>query len=136
LPINSFFLGWQTELEKVDFELREVCGWITPEAETECPVLATCREGVAQGLPAPHILGSKIVGREGVRPRRRGGNQSDRAGEYKRGGGDFAPSGATLVVAMGAEELFQGIIGPGELWDCITMKEARPVTAGHFAEVG
>jgi hypothetical protein len=88
-------------------------------------VLATCGEVVAQGLPAPRVLGSKIVGREGVHRRRGGGNESDRAGEYERGGCDFPPCCATLVVAMGAEELFQGVIGPWELWDSITINWLR-----------
>src|SRR5262252_1002059 len=65
-------LRWQTELEKVGFELGEIGGRITTEAKPECPMLAPGCEGVAQRLPAPDIFGSEIVGGAGLYPRRCG----------------------------------------------------------------
>jgi len=70
-------LRWQTELEKVGFELGEIGSRITTEAKPECPMLAPGCEGAAQRLPAPDIFGSEIVGYEGLYPRRCGSDQPD-----------------------------------------------------------
>ena len=41
-----------------------------------------------------------------------------------------------LVVAMGAKELFQIILGAGQISYLIVVKQARPVAACDFAKVG
>ena len=99
-------------------------------------MLTTGREGAAECLPIVDILRHEILCCEGLQTRRGSGDNADRAREHQGGRCDFAPGRPPLMVAMGTKELFQGIIGPGQLRDIITMKEAWPVAPRDFEEVG
>ena len=50
-------------------------------------------------------------------------------------GSDFTPCGATVMIAVRTEKLFQIIIGPGQIRHRIAGKESWPVTTGDLPEV-
>ena len=62
-------------------------------------------------------------------------NHTDGAAQDQARGRDFTPGGATVMIAVRAEKLFQIIIGPGEIRHRIAGKEPWPVTAGDLPEV-
>ena len=53
----------------------------------------------------------------------------------KPGGSYFTPCGATVMIAIRAEKLFQIIIGPGQIRHRIAGEESRPVTTSDLTEV-
>ena len=48
----------------------------------------------------------------------------------------MAPRRTPLVVAMGAKELLQIMMGAGDIRAMITVKHARPIAPGDLLEVG
>ena len=62
-------------------------------------------------------------------------NHTDRTVQDQTRGSDFTPCGATVMIAVRAEKLFQIIIGPGQIRHRIAGKESWPVTTGDLPEV-
>ena len=50
-------------------------------------------------------------------------------------GSDFTPRGATVMIGVRAEKLFQIIIGPGQIRHRRAGEESWPVTPGDLPEV-
>ena len=63
------------------------------------------------------------------------GNHTDWTVQDQARGSDFTPCGATLMIAIGAEKLFQIIIGPGQIRHPLAGQEPWPVTPGDCTEV-
>lgn len=98
-------------------------------------MLATHCQGGAEHLPRLEVLGDEVRGCEGMYPRCGGGDDPDGTGEPQGGRRDLAPSRPPLVVAVGPKDLFERIIGPGQLWGIRTLEEAWPGTPRDFAAV-
>ena len=70
-----------------------------------------------------------------MQPGGSGCNHTDGAAQSQTRGRYFTPRGATVVIAVRAEKLFQIIIGPGQIRHRIAGEESWPVTTGDLTEV-
>src|SRR6188768_3121039 len=64
-----------------------------------------------------------------------GGEGPDRPANHGAGRGTDAAAGATMVIADGAEELLQDVVGPGQPRDVVAVEESRPVAGADLEEV-
>jgi hypothetical protein len=61
-------------------------------------------------------------------------NHTDGAAQDQAGGSHLTPRGAPVMRAIGAEKLFESMIGPGQIRHRSASKEPGPVTAGDLPE--
>jgi hypothetical protein len=64
-----------------------------------------------------------------------GCEESHRSTQHQRWRRGFTACRSTLVVSVTSKELFQVIVGAGQIRRVVTMEQARPVTASHLEEV-
>src|SRR5262249_17822327 len=62
-------------------------------------------------------------------------NHTDGTVQDQARGSYFTPCGATVMIAVRTEKLFQIIIGPGQIRHRIAGEESGPVTPGDLPEV-
>jgi hypothetical protein len=134
-PAWAFFLGWQTELEEVRFELGEIPCWITAKAPAKSPLLTAGLPFLPQLLPGTDVLGSEFCCGVGMQPGGDGGNHTDGATQDQGRGSGFAPCGTPFMIAIRPEKLFQIIIGPRQIRHRRAGEESWPVTASDLTEV-
>src|SRR3954451_4951422 len=63
------------------------------------------------------------------------GEDADRAAHNGGGGGVNTTAGTALVVASGAEVLFEGVVRPWQAGDVVAVEEAGPVAGTDFEVV-
>src|SRR4029450_9341425 len=114
---------------------REIRYWITAKAPTQSPLLTASLPCLLQLLPGIDVLRSEFGGGVGVQAGGGGCNHTDGAAQDQTRGRYFTPRGATVVIAVRAEKLFQIIIGPGQIRHRIAGEESWPVTTGDLTEV-
>jgi hypothetical protein len=61
--------------------------------------------------------------------------QSDAAPDQQGGRGDLPTTRAALVVAHGAEDVLQVVVGTGDVGSAIAHEQTGPIAGGHFQEV-
>src|SRR5919205_2678058 len=64
-----------------------------------------------------------------------GRDQADATAYHERGRGDLPTARASLVVAHGAEDVLQVVVGAGDLWSAVAHEQTKPVAGGHLQEV-
>jgi transposase len=125
----------QTWLEEGDLDLGQVGGWIASEAKLGAAGLLALLQFGAQLAPGGDIRRTELRGRRWVQSGRDSGHQAHGAPDDQRRRGDLSPGDPPIVMARGAEEVLEIIIGPREVGDLIALKDAAPIALGHGAEV-
>jgi hypothetical protein len=89
----------------------------------------------AQLAPRGDVRRPELGGRGWLQSRRDGGQEAHGATDDQGRGGDLPPGDPPIMMAGGAEEVLEIIVGPGQVRDLVAVEEPGPVALGHGAEV-
>lgn len=117
------------------FEGGEVGVGIAAEAGACSAGVSSAVERSAQRPPRHRIDPAEVASGWCLSPRADAGDEPYSTPQHGAGRGRLAPGGTPLVVALRAEQLLQGIIGPRQVGPVGGMEQPRPVAARHLAEV-
>ncbi len=92
-------------------------------------------ELVAHGRPGASIPHGQLACGVDALTSCRGCEESHRSTQRQRWRRAFPARRSTLVVSVTSKELFQVIVGAGQIRRVVTVEQARPVTASHLEEV-
>ena len=98
-------------LEGALFEGGEVSGRIPAEAGAQDPGVVALFQAGSGFAPFDQIDRRQVLGADRGEAGQRGGEDADGAAHDQTGRGDLAAGGAPLMVALGAEELLQVVVG-------------------------
>ncbi len=93
------------------------------------------REVAAELAPTSEVTGREVKRLETARARGHGGDEPHGAADDRAGRRVLAASRAALVITGSTEEVLEVIVGAGQIGHIVTVKEARPVAAGHLEEM-
>ena len=128
-------LGWQSLLlEGSAFEVSEVGGRIAAEAGPQDPGVEPLFQAASGFPPCGDIDRREILGADWGEAGQRGGEDADGAAHDQAGRGDFAAGGAPLMVALGAEELLQVVVGRRQAGNPQILEQAGAVAVGDLEE--
>src|SRR3954451_6565689 len=131
----AFFLGWQSLLlEGALFEGGEVGGRIAAEAGAQDPGVVALFQAGSGFSPFGKIDGCEVLGADRSKAGQRGGEDADGATHDQAGRGDLAAGGASLMVALSAEELFQVVVGRRQAGNPQILEQAGAVAVGDLEE--
>src|SRR4051794_18766648 len=132
---RSFFLGWQSLLlEGALFEVSEVCRRIAAEAGAQDPGVVALFQAGSGFAPFDQIDRRQILGADWGEAGQRGGKDADGAAHDQTWRGDLAAGGAPLMVALGAEELLQVVVGRRQARNPQILEQAGAVAVGDLEE--
>src|SRR5260370_20803903 len=92
-------------------------------------------ELVAHGTPGASMPHGQLACGVAALTSCRGCEESHRSTQRQRWRRAFPARRSTLVVSVTSKELFQVIVGAGQIRRVVTVEQARPVTASHLEEV-
>ena len=109
---SGFFLGRQSLLsEGLLFEFCEVCRRIAAEAGAQDPGVVALFQAGSGFAPFGKIDRRQVLGADWGEAGQRRGEDADGAAHDQAWRGDLAAGGTSLMVALGAEELLQVVVG-------------------------
>src|SRR3954469_11106871 len=134
-PARPFFLGRQSLLaDGALFEFCEVCRRIAAEAGAQDPGVVALFQAGSGFAPFGKIDGREVVGADRGEAGQRGGEDADGAAHDQAWRGDLAAGGASLMVALGAEELLQVVVGRRQPRNLQVVEQAGAVAVGDLEE--
>src|SRR3954466_14442005 len=130
-----FFLGRQSQLlEGALFEGGEVGGRIPAEAGAQDPGVVALFQAGSGFAPFGKIDGREVLGADWGEAGQRGGEDADGAAHDQAWRGNLAAGGASLMVALGAEELLQIVVGRRQAGNPQIMEQTGAVAVGDLEE--
>jgi hypothetical protein len=108
---------------------------ITSKASAECSRTTPPVEACAEVSPAVLADTAEVAGGGWVQAGRRRRDQPHLAAQDGRGRGRLAPGGATLVIALRAEQLLEIVFDARQIRDGVAVEQARSVAARDLGEV-
>src|SRR5690606_6183337 len=132
---SVFFLRWQSCLDELAFEVAEKLLGIPSESRALASFFSPFFELLSEGGPLVVIGGGELLGAGRRYASRDRGENTNLAPLNQRRRSRLASGDATLVPAVTAELLLQGIVGAWQVSVVVTVKEAGPVATRHFDEV-
>src|SRR5262252_7807443 len=136
LLIKAKKLGWQTRGEQRLFQSGEIGEWITAEAKQTAAALVAIVQVLTQGTPSGDIGKLEIGSTDRVELTDPCGYHSHRAAYDQGRRCCLAPGDSPLDMACGAKELFEVIIGPGQILDAIALEKSIPIAGSDLTEMG
>src|SRR6187431_1913526 len=134
-PWRPFFLRRQSQLlEGALFEGAEVGGRVPAEAGAQDPGVVALFQAGSGFAPFGKIDRRQVLGADWGEAGQRRGEDADGAAHDQAGRGDFAASGAPLMVALGAEELLQVVVGRRQAGNLQVVEQAGAVAVGDLEE--
>src|SRR3954466_3913113 len=121
-------------LEGALFEGGEVGGRIAAEAGAQDPGVVALFQAGSGFSPFGKIDGCEVLGADRSKAGQRGGEDADGATHDQAGRGDLAAGGASLMVALSAEELFQVVVGRRQAGTPQILEQAGAVAVGDLEE--
>jgi hypothetical protein len=123
---GSFFLGRQSLLEQLLFELGEVGSRIPPEPQLGAATLWSPFKRSAQGSPSFDVRRTDVCPERrtlrGASPRRRP-HPPSRPPHHRWGGGSFCAASTPLAVAYGAEVVLKEVVvGARQLGEAVAVE--------------
>src|SRR3954462_15036624 len=132
---RSFFLRRQSLLsEGLLFKFCEVCRRIAAEAGAQDPGVEALFQPTSGFAPFDRIDRRQVLGADWGEAGQRRGEDADGAAHDQAGRGDFAAGGAPLMVALGAEELLQVVVGRRQAGNLQVVEQAGAVAVGDLEE--
>lgn len=128
-------LDRQTRLDEVLLKVLQVGVWSAPESQLLPACFLPVVERRAQCAPRRDIRQPDVRYRAGLRSRGNGSDQAHLPAHDHRWRRSVPPGRAAFMVASGAKALFQIMICPRQSIGGVAAKHARPLTAGHLADV-
>jgi len=105
------------------------------EAAAEGAGLAALLQAGAEFSPVQDAPRRQFLSGVGPQARAQASHDANRSPQHQTGGRGFAAGTAAFMVSGGAEELLQGVIGPGQVGNLIAMEQAGQVAGRDFQEV-
>ena len=121
-------------LEGALFEVGEVGGRIAAEAGAQDPGVVALFQAASGFAPFDQIDRRQVLGADRGEAGQRGGEDADGAAHDQAGRGDLAAGGAPLMVALGAEELLQVVVGRRQAGNPQILEQAGAVAVGDLEE--
>ena len=109
------------------FEVGEVCRRIATEAGAQDPGVEALFQAGSGFAPFDQIDRRQVLGADWGETCQRRGEDADGAAHDQAWRGDLAASGAPLMVALGAEELLQVVVGRRQTGNLQVMEQAGAV---------
>src|SRR5688500_6073052 len=135
IPTSPFFLGRQSLLlEGALFEVSEVCRRIPAEAGAQDPGVVALFQAGSGFAPFDQIDRRQVLGGDWAEACQRRGEDADGAAHDQTWRGDLAAGGAPLMVALGAEELLQVVVGRRQAGNPQILEQAGAVAVGDLEE--
>jgi hypothetical protein len=117
------------------FEIGQVGPGVAPELGPQRPYMAALFKAVAECAPVLSADTAKVACGGRVLSRCDGGDQANLAAQHDGGRGRLPSRGTPLVVALGSEQLFEVVVGPGQAGHGIAVEQSGTVAAGDLGEV-
>jgi hypothetical protein len=128
-------LGEQSRLSRLSFEGVEVGFGIAAESGACGAGLPADVEVSAQGLPLLRIDPAEVASGGCFGTGTDAGDEPHRPPQHRARRGRLAPGGPPLVVALGAEQLFQGVVGARQVRHVGGVEQTWSIAARDLAEV-
>src|SRR6478736_4905448 len=125
----------QSKLSGLAFEAGEIGVWTATEAALERAGLVSQVEAPADAAPAHAIDACQVACAGRSQPGPDAGDQANRAAHHGSGRGRLATGGAALVIAAGAEELLEIVVGARQVGHLVAVEQPGPIALRHFPEV-
>ena len=116
------------------FEVGEVCRRIAAEAGAQDPGVVALFQAGSGFSPFGKIDGREVLSADRGKAGQRGGEDADGAAHDQAWRGDLAAGGAPLMVALGAEELLQVVVGRRQAGNLQVVEQAGAVAVGDLEE--
>jgi hypothetical protein len=133
--VRCFFLGWQSSLACFLFEIGKVGAWVPAEPGAQGSCLASWRELAAEVTPLLSADLAKDARCGWMQPCRSCRDQPDLAAQHGGWRGASASRCAAFVVALGCEQLLEGVVGARHVRDGVAVEQSGSVAASDLAEV-
>lgn len=117
------------------FEGGEVGVGIATEPGSQGPGVTSSFEALTEFGPSLSVDASQLSGIGRTQAGGRGRDQANLAAEHGGRRGGLAAGGASLVVALRAEQLLEVVVGPRQARHAVAVEQSGPVAAEHLGEV-
>src|SRR5690349_3453357 len=121
-------------LEGALFEGGEVGGRIAAEAGAQDPGVVALFQAGSGFAPFGKIDGREVLGADWGEAGQRGGEDADGAAHDQAWRGDLAAGGTSLMVALGAEELLQVVVGCRQPRNLQVVEQAGAIAVSDLEE--